>query len=1184
MFRNEILRVRRRASGLAVLTLLGLTGILLLTAPAAHADTSVTFADNQPLAIDLAQLPTQITIKVVNASAKGTPPVMVKLALAGPPAACLRFSSMFPIPVGSGLKDITVKLKESCPLLPGTGTLVLSGDDGSVDRETVNLVGVPEPASASPSPILPGTFDTLTVRATAFSPSFFRPRPTARLRWGLLTGGAIIVAGCLCRRYWRSRDKMKPVVTELVAVGAIGAILAVLVLGGGFTAAMLEPGGQKQVSIPPLTISPAVAGAVAADLVGDNGQIGLLVAEGSSLNIKNVKYAGTYSGTINTQPTGPTGTIKTTLTVRDWWLYAFAAVVIGVLIGLVTSLFYRARPSRQVEVDTAVAAADITRHDSDWSAQSAGQAWSEPYLLTDFAQPALGKIAEKAKSDPAGAKSDLAKLTALDDAMEGLRPKVSALGTQRAAMRQLYKRDVPAASLDAPGWLAPAEKSLSLPGQSLDDAKASLTRRSADIDGAITAADLAADLGQKLDKLAPEIKQVTDSAARDSLRGTWMTLVQNILAAQDSVALQRAKDGIDALRESVAAQPKRDSGVAQQFSDRWRFVENAVLRGRKPVEHVAVAALAASPSDTPPADQDTLLTVTVQAADLPGNAEVHWEFSDGLHSAPFPAPPPGAGNTTELSIRHSFASGSRQVSATVCATTGEPVAPAWTGHVTPSSRARRLQSALIADDRAIGLIAGILAVGSGMAALYLNSPAWGSAGDYITAVLWGSVTSEGLKLVAGLLTQQSPTSSLRSSAMSLEDYLKLTGPGNPHSMEIRSYERYRDPGDPTTEIERLNHLRYGDYAEIWRAAEAADPWRWPVGIQPTGLHDGYGGLNSLVVEAYTRAVLSRIEAEDPRPETQPEDMRCLLATVGPGWGVYGAGVVAPRALTPGTGLYLEELGENRLEVLLDPAWLDHDFRNLRSRQPWLNAVEAEWAMEHLQAALGILLPETVILRASLPPAPHRPASGDVVSWYGALLQSEPAQGTLGPAVAYGDASGRPVYGYLTAGHVAQPSQVELRDSAGGRTVAQVDRFRLPGGLDSRPGRYLEGAVDGALVAAGDEPLPGLGAPGAAGPGCPVSRFGGSAPADQLVREGHVVGYAKWLATETSAWGNCYTVAGSNHAAFAQGGDSGAAVLAEQKVLGIVLGGAAAVPGCPTALTYVQDIDDLLATLRCALVQ
>jgi hypothetical protein len=70
----------------------------------------------------------------------------------------------------------------------------------------------------------------------------------------------------------------------------------------------------------------------------------------------------------------------------------------------------------------------------------------------------------------------------------------------------------------------------------------------------------------------------------------------------------------------------------------------------------------------------------------------------------------------------------------------------------------------------------------------------------------------------------------------------------------------------------------------------------------------------------------------------------------------------------------------------------------------------------------------------------------------------------------------------------------------------------------------------------------------------------------------VNGYAVWVATSSSAWKDCYTVA-TPGGAFSAAGDSGAAVVTTAgEVIGIVVGAAKAVGGCATALSYVQDID------------
>jgi hypothetical protein len=75
----------------------------------------------------------------------------------------------------------------------------------------------------------------------------------------------------------------------------------------------------------------------------------------------------------------------------------------------------------------------------------------------------------------------------------------------------------------------------------------------------------------------------------------------------------------------------------------------------------------------------------------------------------------------------------------------------------------------------------------------------------------------------------------------------------------------------------------------------------------------------------------------------------------------------------------------------------------------------------------------------------------------------------------------------------------------------------------------------------------------------------------------VIGYLVWMATDTTAWRDCYAVA-TRGASFAEEGHSGSAVVTDDGVIGIVVGGAEAIQGSPSALTYVQDIDAIASEL------
>lgn len=327
--------------------------------------------------------------------------------------------------------------------------------------------------------------------------------------------------------------------------------------------------------------------------------------------------------------------------------------------------------------------------------------------------------------------------------------------------------------------------------------------------------------------------------------------------------------------------------------------------------------------------------------------------------------------------------------------------------------------------------------------------------------------------------------------------------------------------------------------------------------------------------------LGDLPGDPAEHDDAPDDMRCVLSAVGGGWGVYGAGATVIEGL-PGR--------QHRLQLLLDPAWLDRDLREHDVREPWLLAEDAFWAREQLERLLSVAFPTGTVLRASLAPEPYSAASGDGSSWPAASSGSTlpKVSGTVGPPVNYIDAAGNPAQGFLTAGHVVpDPAwpQVDIRSSAG-VVVVGVHQSLVPSTIPTGNGRMLTGDIDAAIIDSGATAVTGVGTSGGAGHSAAVNRItaGGG-------MSGSVVGYAAWIATRRGAWDRCYTVAAPG-GGFSAKGDSGAAVVkpasaalgtTQDEVIGIVLGGAAAVPGCKTALTYVQDIDAITAGLTCTLI-
>jgi hypothetical protein len=595
-------------------------------------------------------------------------------------------------------------------------------------------------------------------------PSFFRPLPSPE-NWGLASLLLLAVAIAAYLAYRSFHDKQSVARTTLIGSGLVVSVICSLVLVGGWAASFIHDRLDYGVPAQTWSVAPPAPGRIDADLIGDNGQVGLMTVTDSTLTITDLPGAGSYAGSIDTQPASDAGVIKATVVVRDWWLYAFAAVLLGVGLGFVVSRFSLRRPARELDADAADALAAVARQESDWYARSVGQAWGAPYTFAGYAEDAITDIRESAESNPDGADTALKTFKGLDKAMEALRGHVSSLGRQRSDIctdfaAALTAARVDKAVLDGPGWLAPLIPDLDLTGQDLEQAQATIKARTDDVRGVKEAADLAAGYAKSLDQQAPRIRTRT-ADRRQQLTGQWVELVQAVLGAVSKEALEPLCSQIDALGQAIAAAPEDRTG--RPLSGRQSMAEqglNAYLihqRNRPAQREPASAEPEQAPGPPVSPNRDTLVDVTIEAGRLAVGTSVYWNFSDGSTSATFPAPPPDEDARTVLSIRHCFVSGPDPASAGVIREDGQAVAVPWHGPVGTFSAAQRLRAALAADDRIVAMVAAVLAVASGMAALYLKTPAWGSAGDYVAALLWGSVTSEGIRLIVTIVGKRWPT-------------------------------------------------------------------------------------------------------------------------------------------------------------------------------------------------------------------------------------------------------------------------------------------------------------------------------------------------------------------------------------------------------------------------------------------
>lgn len=146
-----------------------------------------------------------------------------------------------------------------------------------------------------------------------------------------------------------------------------------------------------------------------------------------------------------------------------------------------------------------------------------------------------------------------------------------------------------------------------------------------------------------------------------------------------------------------------------------------------------------------------LFTAEVEGANGLSALTVEWEFGDGRpRLAQTIAIRDGAGSGT---VRHQFEQGGHR---TVRLQHDGKTIRSRSVQLTNVGLARRSEARFLLLDRQVTMVLGLLAVGSGLLALYFADDVWGQPTDYLEAILWGAILTEGAKQVAALVTKAFP--------------------------------------------------------------------------------------------------------------------------------------------------------------------------------------------------------------------------------------------------------------------------------------------------------------------------------------------------------------------------------------------------------------------------------------------
>jgi hypothetical protein len=698
-------------------------------APAAAAGTAV-FGDEQPLLIDLGESHSS-EVLIVNSAPSDA--VRVTLQVTGPAAQYVDVPEAMEMPPGG--TPVTVTVHDDA--VPSEGTLVLIGADGSLDRKAVQLVGTPlDDAAPAREALVTGTFDKLSVSATSFVPSFFRPLPSAVAWWpvAILVGGVTVV---LVVVYTRIRQENGLGATA-ASIGAVVGAVATVVLLGGAIAATIDGFRDAPVESQTWSVFPPAASSVEADLAGNNGLSGVLAVDRDELAVSDLPGAGSYAGTVDTLPEQAAGDVTVIVDVRDWWVYAAIAVGLGVLVGTMLGAFYLRRPAAEFDVAVADLRRRIAYQESEWQRVTVGRPWGEPYRGVPFLLDRVDAVKKPGLSGVADATAKLDAVEALLENLDSLRDQVQTLFDDRDRLVRSFSSI--AKPPDTQGWLAPLAMSSPLVGTT-DQATAAVKDRTTAAANARVTADVVVPVAEELRGLFGRLGGIASDAERWRLDELVASHVVLLLEAADKAAVTAVSDALPDIRNAIDAaeeQVPTDEGpevAADQFGGVPAGPGGGGLPGRVPLLSV---------------ERDDLQTVSVTVEGLRKDTLVRWRFSDGTPDSPeFRSPAPVGGDAT-VTIQHLFVGDSEAVSAELLDASGKAL-DRWTGRVTRKGRHERSRTRFTADNTAVAIVAALVAVGSGMGALYLTDTTWGSSGDYVAALLWGAVTAEAVKAVIALV-------------------------------------------------------------------------------------------------------------------------------------------------------------------------------------------------------------------------------------------------------------------------------------------------------------------------------------------------------------------------------------------------------------------------------------------------
>jgi hypothetical protein len=486
---------------------------------------------------------------------------------------------------------------------------------------------------------------------------------------------------------------------KVMLTAVVATIVLALMSGLGDDAlnppdAYFEGSGPSEVHMASPAVDTTAASGAVGSLIGKDGFVAMAVVENDQLVVEGIPRAGAYAGQIDLLPDDEAGAATLTANVRDWWPYALLPIAAGVLLGAWLTRYFTVERPRQLIRNKSAELREKV-------IAASCRFWSDhhklygKYSVWRRMKEKLAAIEEKNESpDAEDRKQAAADLTAAQTYFEDVR------GLWRQLPRLSEAADSVERIVDTLG--------LGLTGE--------------DVPSVVRALEL---LNTRFVRGGAD----ADSAELKARRSDVDTALARLEA--QAVALPNAAE-LRTTADAVTEQPG------------WSDEKRKSLSTHKDALHTALNKLitATSADDV----RSNLATLSSEAAEI-------FRLSEG------PTPPRlrAAIVDAEQAFPEEAAEPEQHVEI-VLAADGVPLTQYVRRERRTPRRASELTRRFMVTERQMTTLAGVLAVGSGLLTLYFPTATWGGPGDYLKAILWGSVVSEGIKYVTSLVGRVTFTS------------------------------------------------------------------------------------------------------------------------------------------------------------------------------------------------------------------------------------------------------------------------------------------------------------------------------------------------------------------------------------------------------------------------------------------